>query len=45
MRGDELNKAKKEVRDGLCSFQMLSEENIRKRIRIQEAIKVIHESK
>ena len=33
------------IQDGLYSFQMLSDANIRKRIRIQEAIKVIHESK
>ena len=45
MREDELIYPSQEVLDGLYSFQMLSDANIRKRIRIQEAIKVIHESK
>lgn len=45
MTEDELIYPKKESFDKLLSVEALSDANIRQRIRIQEAIKVIHESK
>ncbi|MGO3739846.1 ABC transporter substrate-binding protein [Marinomonas foliarum] len=45
MTEDELIYPREEGFDKLVSVEMLSDANIRQRIRIQEAIKVIHESK